>query len=823
MKKNISINISGIIFHIEEDGYVKLKEYLESINKYFSSFEGSTEIIADIESRIAEIFLAKLNEDKQVITLEDVGALITTMGGIQDFQAVEDEITPESTEQEEPTEEKASSERQERPREPQKKLYRDNKRRLVGGVASGIANYLSVDPLWIRLIFIILMFDIFVTFAVSSIVFLTYIILWIVLPGSDELEEDKAMKKMYRNPQERVIGGVASGIAAYFDTDITLIRVLFVLSIIVGGFGLIAYVVLWIILPEAKTITDKVQMKGEPVTLENIETNIKETQEAKANPQEESLLVRILLFPFRLIAVILTGLARALGPIARFLLEFIRVVFGIALTLSGLGILFGVLISGSVFLGISAGNEVFNITEFPFELIHDAVSPIGLISAMLTIGIPGLAIMLLGLSIASKTRITNASVGWALFAIWILGIIGLSFTLPSIIYDYRSEGDYTRTEYYDVEAETLILDIRETGYGEFDGVRLKLRGYDGDEIKIVQEFSSRGATKKEAVDNARGIQYAITQADSVLTFDSNIDYSAETKLRGQDLMMTMYIPHGQRFEMLNNFDDLIYYSFGYQGFSSSQIIGNTWMFNPSGLECITCTNYSSSAEKRREKYEELYEENFRAGSNDTLYNFTDFNEISIDGPFRVNLIKGDEYRVVLDGYDQYLENTRVRLRDNKLVVDYDTDDNIDIHRYNRKVKVKIVTPSVNDLRLSGSAVGEASGFEEDDLYIRLDEAASLDLDADVYSLEIRLAGASKLDLTGAGKEMDVTVSTAAAINSYNFSAEDVTLKASGAAEAKVYATETLTIDASLVSDVKYRGGAKVSKVKSSSFSSVRED
>ena len=80
-----------------------------------------------------------------------------------------------------------------------------------------------------------------------------------------------------------------------------------------------------------------------------------------------------------------------------------------------------------------------------------------------------------------------------------------------------------------------------------------------------------------------------------------------------------------------------------------------------------------------------------------------------------------------------------------------------------------------------------------------------------------------LELTGSGKEMDVNISTASALNSYNYSAEDVTLKASGAAAAKVYATETLTIDASLVSDVKYRGGAKVSKVKSSSFSSVRED
>ena len=80
MKKNISINISGIIFHIEEDGYKRLKEYLESINKYFSTFDGSSEIIADIESRIAEIFLTKLNEDKQVINVEDVGSLITTMG-----------------------------------------------------------------------------------------------------------------------------------------------------------------------------------------------------------------------------------------------------------------------------------------------------------------------------------------------------------------------------------------------------------------------------------------------------------------------------------------------------------------------------------------------------------------------------------------------------------------------------------------------------------------------------------------------------------------------------------------------------------------------
>ena len=79
MKKNISTNIGGIIFYIEENGYDRLKEYLESIQKHFSAFEASTEIIADIESRIAEIFLSKLKESKQNITKSDVENLVSTM------------------------------------------------------------------------------------------------------------------------------------------------------------------------------------------------------------------------------------------------------------------------------------------------------------------------------------------------------------------------------------------------------------------------------------------------------------------------------------------------------------------------------------------------------------------------------------------------------------------------------------------------------------------------------------------------------------------------------------------------------------------------
>src|ERR1041385_5564922 len=149
MKKTLSINISGIIFHIEEDGYETLRKYLDSINRYFSSFEDSSEILSDIESRIAEIFLAKLNEGKQVITADDVQHLIATMGNVSDFKAAEEsEFVGESS---------AKQEYRSTTTPPaDKKLVRDNRRKVLGGVCAGLAHYFGVDPVWPRLIFALL-------------------------------------------------------------------------------------------------------------------------------------------------------------------------------------------------------------------------------------------------------------------------------------------------------------------------------------------------------------------------------------------------------------------------------------------------------------------------------------------------------------------------------------------------------------------------------------------------------------------------------------------------------------------------------------------
>ena len=351
MKKNISINISGIIFHIEEDGYETLRKYLDSINKYFGSFEDSSEILSDIESRIAEIFLSRLNEGKQIITSEDVQVLMTTMGGVNDFKAAEDEESTAGQQQQSQQKKNDQSSSTTTKNASSKKLVRDKNKKILGGVCAGFGHYFNVDPVWPRLLFALLVLGSY------GGLFLVYIILWIVLPVSSELEDEPSVKKMYRNSNEKVIGGVASGVAAFFGVDIVIIRLLFVLTTIFFGTGLVVYIVLWIALPEAKTITEKMQMQGEPVTLSNIESSVKKTLNEK-DQSEESTLTKVILFPFRLIATVLNGLVKILGPVFKVSVDILRVAIGIVISLVGFFIIIALLFAFGVLLGLVSASSL---------------------------------------------------------------------------------------------------------------------------------------------------------------------------------------------------------------------------------------------------------------------------------------------------------------------------------------------------------------------------------------------------------------------------------------------------------------------------------
>jgi phage shock protein PspC (stress-responsive transcriptional regulator) len=811
MKKNISINISGIIFHIEENGYEKLNAYLESINSYFSNFDDSGEIVADIESRIAEIFLSKLNEGKQVITADDVESLISTMGSIADFQAIEDDevVLEEPVSAEDKGDKKTTEE--------SKKLYRDSKRKLLGGVAAGMANYFTIDPLWIRLLFILLATDIFFSHSLGFIIIITYIVLWVILPVSDEVDEDAKIKKMYRNPDDRVLGGVASGVAAYFGTDPTLIRVLFVLSIFLGGSGLIVYLILWIILPEATSITDKVQMQGEPVTLENIETNIKKSINVKED-EEESGIVKVLLFPFRLIAMIFRGIGKVLGPLLLFVVEAFRILFGLVLVLMGISGVFTMLVLLGVFLGLfAAGEGTWGWIDYPIGMISEAFPAWGVVMAFVAMVVPAFAVTFIGLSVIAKTKVINATVGWTMFGLWMLSLIGLSFLIPKIAYEFKSEADYEETQELSVAASVIHLDINEVGMDDFDLAELALRGYDGDEIKLTKEFRSFGNSRKNAIENAKAIQYHVGIEDSTIYFDSNITYEEDAKFRFQELDMTLYIPYGQEFTMSGEMRNILkYYSISNHGYSFYDLEDNTWVYNPSGLDCITCFDENSMNRERSEKYRKSFENSFNVNGYYEEFENKDFREIYISGSFEVQIIQNDDFRILLNGSKQDISEVTIVQDEDRLEIEYQGSD-INYDRHYKSTKIVIALPSIRTLELTGASRAYVKGFDEQRVTFELKGASEADIDMDAYETIVDLSGASKLEISGTGHEMTADLSAASSMDAYQFRVNDATINASVASSAKVYVKENLDINASIASDIKYRGGAKVKTNRSRSI------
>ena len=308
MNKTININISGTIFNVDEDAYDLLYKYLESIKKYFSKIDSDGEIVADIESRIAENFLSSISSQNNSISISDVKNVIKVMGTLDDFKEIYEDVDKE--EESNTSEEKKT-----------KRLFRNIHDKVIGGVASGISNYFKIDPLITRIIFITMAFF-------GGFGLLAYIICWIGIPAGND-SESIIRKRYYRDSDEKVLGGVAMGVANYFSIDVSLVRILFLISIFFGGFGVLIYFILWFITPEATTVGEKMSMKGYSVTLENIEKYVEE----KINPEdkEENILMKIILFPFRIAGPILNGFIKLVAPFIKIALSIILFSFSVAI------------------------------------------------------------------------------------------------------------------------------------------------------------------------------------------------------------------------------------------------------------------------------------------------------------------------------------------------------------------------------------------------------------------------------------------------------------------------------------------------------------
>ncbi|MFY9362554.1 MAG: PspC domain-containing protein [Dysgonamonadaceae bacterium] len=308
MKKVISINFQGQVIAIEETAFEILTQYVESLKSYFSHEEGGDEIVNDIENRIAELFGNRLKHGINCLTDEDVEAIIAGIGKPEDFDTEYEETAHPGTgdkgdknaqqphfsselPKNQPAEEKQS-----------RSLRRDTNNKMIAGVCSGLANYFRIDPTWMRLIFVLFF----------SVLFWVYVVLWIVLKA--EPLDWSGIKRLYRNPGDRVLGGVCGGLAAYFKIDSWIPRLIFLIPLLlsftaissfpffiwdkifpiphadwnikIDGGILLVYIILWIITPQAKTVKQKLEMMGEEDYIKSIRETVSDNVASVKNKAE---------------------------------------------------------------------------------------------------------------------------------------------------------------------------------------------------------------------------------------------------------------------------------------------------------------------------------------------------------------------------------------------------------------------------------------------------------------------------------------------------------------------------------------------------------
>lgn len=194
MNKTISINLGGIFFHIDENAFLKLQTYLETIKQSIKDPQGKDEIIRDIEARIAELFQEKMHGDRQVVSLKEVEEVIVVMGQPEDY-VVDDELFEDEPEQ------------KSQDRNAVKKLYRDTENGHVAGVSTGMAHYFGIDPMWMHLLWILLVLTSGGTFL------FVYLAFWFFVP-----EAKTTADKLYMRGEPVNISNIEKKVKEGFDS-----------------------------------------------------------------------------------------------------------------------------------------------------------------------------------------------------------------------------------------------------------------------------------------------------------------------------------------------------------------------------------------------------------------------------------------------------------------------------------------------------------------------------------------------------------------------------------------------------------------------------
>ena len=602
MKKIININFHSRVIPIEETAYEILQQYIDTLRRYFANEEGREEIISDIENRFAELFSETLKKGAACITDADVNSIITSMGRPEEFEgeATAAEAAPAGA--------AGAGQQQSGPSQPNwqfagdepRRLYRADNDKILGGVCAGVANYLRLDPAIVRIIFVLMTLG----WGAGT---LLYIILWIVLPTRSL--PANVRKRLYRNNENRVIGGVASGLAAYFHIDVWIPRLIFALPLILsiltsvvrhiwwfdwdspefftGGFGgtlFITYIVLWIVLPEAVTASEKLEMRGEKVDLESIKNTIKsdlESFKGRAKEMGSEMKDRFQQVGSQVkqntqawateagpaIRKSGTGFGHALGVLFKAFFLFIAGIIAFALIMVLVGLIF-------------RGDGLLHLKNYVLEGFWQNF--LAWSGFFLFLVIPVVALLTWLIRRISGTRSRSHYLGYTFATLWVLGLISVIVLGGMIMNNFRSRQHVEQAIHLDQTLHgKLVVRTAETfnRYEDTDWwfdidlgrnspfynlsedsillttVKVKLLKSEDSAYHVNLIKISRGSSGNSARELAGSIQFNVRQSDSVLNLPQGFAITRGQKFRNQQVRVEISVPVGKRIMVSSSVDD----------------------------------------------------------------------------------------------------------------------------------------------------------------------------------------------------------------------------------------------------------------------------
>lgn len=524
MNKTVTVNIGGMVFHIEEQAYDQLKKYLEAIRGYFTSSDGRDEIIQDIESRVAEMFTERIGTSRQVVIASDVEHVINTMGRPEQVAGADEEKSESGS----------------------------------GNTSTG------------------------------------------------GYTETKGYRRLYRDPDDKVVGGVCSGISHYIGIDPIWLRLIFAIAFFVMGSGFLLYLLLLVIVPKAKTTSEKLEMKGQAVNIDNIKKTIEEEVEdiksriaGKGSSRGGSSKV----------ANFFEAIGAIIVAAIKFFVGFIGVIIAIVL----IALLFALFVTLLGMSGVIGGDSLpIFLTQFFLESWQVNT---GMLALALVIGIPIIVILYRIARSLFKFKTESKLFNYSTGILWIVGMLLTIWIAINISSQFRTSNTdrivipivqpqnktlhlaamdeaYSRMEDYD--NSNFSWDTDSWGINSdqdsvsYDDVELTVQRAEGAEFELVRITTSRGSNRKNAELNSRKIVYPIQQNDSIIRFAKSYIIPNGVKYRGQKIRLILKVPEGKSVFLGQEMEDVIYDIKNVTNTWDNDMVGRTWTMTARGLECLNC-------------------------------------------------------------------------------------------------------------------------------------------------------------------------------------------------------------------------------------------